>query len=92
VLGTTEALDAALAWYRATSLGGADVGTITVPTMYLWGAVDHTVGRAAAEATAAFVDAPYELVEIAGGGHFLTDDHPDDVTAALLRHLAAASD
>ena len=87
VLGTIDALDAALAWYRATSLGAVAVGTITVPTMYLWGDVDHTVGRTAAEATARYVDARYELVEIAGGGHFLTDDHPDEVTAALLRNV-----
>lgn len=87
VLGTVEALDAALAWYRATSLAAVSVGVVTVPTTYLWGDRDHTVGRTAAEATAHYVDAPYELIEIAGGGHFLTDDHPDEVNSALVRHL-----
>ena len=89
VLGTVDALDAALAWYRATSLGAVAIGAVRVPTTYLWGDHDHTVGRTAAEATARYVDAPYELVEIAGGGHFLTDDHPDEVTSARLRHLTS---
>ena len=92
VLGTVDALDAALAWYRATALGGVSVGPIRVPTLYLWGDADHTVGRTAAEATARYVDAPYELVVVPGGGHFLTDDHPEEVTAALLRHLRRRED
>jgi pimeloyl-ACP methyl ester carboxylesterase len=91
VLGTVDALDAALAWYRATSLGAVSIGPITVPTMYLWGDHDHTVGRTAAEATARYVDAPYELVEIASGGHFLTDDHPGEVTTALLRNVSSSA-
>jgi pimeloyl-ACP methyl ester carboxylesterase len=33
------------------------------------------------------VQGPFEFVEIDGGGHFLTDDHPADVNTALLRHL-----
>ena len=89
VLGTADALDAALAWYRATALGAVEVGTVAVPTMYLWGDHDHTVGRTAAEATARYVTAPYRFVEIPGGGHFLSDDHPDEVTGALLRHLGS---
>jgi pimeloyl-ACP methyl ester carboxylesterase len=90
VLGTVDALDAALAWYRATSLGAVAIGAVTVPTMYLWGDRDHTVGPTAAEATAGYVEARYELVQISGGGHFLTDDHPAEVTAALLRNVSAS--
>ena len=90
VLGNTAALEAALAWYRAAgTLSRIEAAPITVPTRYLWGDRDQSVGRAAAEATARYVTAPYQFTEIPGGGHFLTDDHPAEVTAALLDHLAA---
>ena len=43
------ALDAAMNWYRAAALGGglraADTPAVTVPTLYLWGNADSTVGR-----------------------------------------------
>ncbi|MGH1493763.1 MAG: alpha/beta fold hydrolase [Acidimicrobiales bacterium] len=92
VLGQREALDAALNWYRAASgagLAAAETAAVTVPTCYIWGTEDASVGRAAAEATAEHVTGPYQLVEVAGGGHFLTDDGSNPVvTASLLDHLA----
>ena len=92
VVGSEPALEAALAWYRAAgALTRIAAGPIAVPTLYLWGDVDQSVGRTAAEGTAQYVSAPYRFVEIAGGGHFLTDDHPDEVNAALLAHLEAES-
>lgn len=90
VLGSAEALEAALAWYRAAgTVSRLEAGEITVPTLYLWGDEDQSVGRAAAEATARYVRGPYRFVEVPGGGHFLTDDHPAEVNAALLAHLQA---
>ena len=92
VLGERPALDAALNWYRAASGAGlraADTPAVTVPTCYIWGTEDASVGRAAAEATAEHVTGPYRLVEVAGGGHFLTDDGSNSVvTEALLDHLS----
>ena len=88
VLGDRPALEAALNWYRAASGAGlraADTPTVTVPTCYLWGTEDASVGRAAAEGTADHVTGPYRFVEIPGGGHFLTDDGFNDaVTESLL--------
>ena len=58
---------------------------MTVATCYLWGTDDTSVGRTAAEATAEHVTGPYRFIEVAGGGHFLTDDGSNDVvTEALL--------
>lgn len=92
VIGSAPALEAALAWYRAAgALTQLAAGPIAVPTLYLWGDVDQSVGRSAAEGTAQHVSAAYRFVEIAGGGHFLTDDHPDEVNAALLAHLEAGA-
>jgi pimeloyl-ACP methyl ester carboxylesterase len=90
VLGKPDALEAALAWYRAAgSLAGLSAGPIGVPTLYLWGDADATVGPTAARGTHRYVTGRYRFVEIGGGGHFLTDDHPSDVTAALLDWLRA---
>ncbi len=93
VLGQPEAMEAALGWYRAASrVGGlrlADAPPCRVPTLYLWGVDDQSVGRRAAELTAEHVAAPYRLVELPGG-HFLTDDgNTDAVTRELLAHLTA---
>lgn len=79
VLGDPAALDAAMNWYRAAAQAGAglraaDTPAVTVPTYYVWGTGDQTVGRVAAELTAEHVTGPYRFVEIEGAGHFLTDD------------------
>ena len=90
VLGEPAAVEAALAWYRAAgTLGRADVGPVAVPTLYLWGEEDSTVGRGAAAGTAEFVTAPYRLETVPGVGHFITDQAPEIVTARLLAHLRA---
>ncbi|MBX3706380.1 MAG: alpha/beta hydrolase [Pseudomonadales bacterium] len=90
-LGTEAALDAALNWYRAATLAGPgarDVPAVTVPTLYLWGSADATVGRVAAEGTAERVTGPYVFEVIDGAGHFLTDDAGPRVISALRAFLA----
>lgn len=92
VLGERAALDAALNWYRAAFGGGStlaleDAPKIAVPTLYIWGNEDMSVGRLAAEGTAGFVDAPCAFLEIPGAGHFLAEEVPGKVNAALLRHI-----
>ena len=60
---------------------------MTVPTLYLWGDADATVGRTAAEATTDFVAAGYRFEVLPGVGHFVTDEVPDTVNRLLLEHL-----
>jgi len=97
-LSTHAAMDAALNWYRAafqgaSALATSDTPSVRVPTLFVWGDADRTVGRAAAEATRDFVVARYRFVELPGVGHFLTDQAAERVTQELLAHLAAhASD
>jgi pimeloyl-ACP methyl ester carboxylesterase len=91
-LGDAPTLEAALNWYRAAAKAGPglaarDIPAVTVPTLYLWGSADATVGRIAAEATAAQVTGPYRFEIIAGAGHFLTDDAGPAVVSAVLRFL-----
>jgi pimeloyl-ACP methyl ester carboxylesterase len=88
VLGTPAALEAALAWYRAREGLRVALGPIAVPTLYIWGDQDQTVGRMAAEGTASFVSAPYRFESLPGVGHYSTDQAPAPVTQLLLEHLA----
>jgi pimeloyl-ACP methyl ester carboxylesterase len=89
VLGNKAAMEAALAWYRARGAIRKPIGPIRVPTLYIWGDADDTVGRMAAEGTEDFVAAPYRFEVLAGIGHFAADQAPDRVSELLLEHLAA---
>jgi pimeloyl-ACP methyl ester carboxylesterase len=88
VIGNEPAMSAALAWYRARGTYHKPVGKTAVPTLYIWGDADDTVGRAAAEGTVDFISAPYRFEVMPGGGHFCADQFPDEVNALLLAHLA----
>lgn len=87
VLGTPAAMEAALAWYRARGTVHRPIGPITVPTLFLWGDADDTVGRMAAEGTVDFVEAPYRFEVLPGVGHYAPDQVPARVSELLLDHL-----
>jgi len=100
VLGSTEAIGAALNWYRAMSSapgtpgGGRTTATrsgpslrIDVPTLYIFGTADIFFSRAAAEASAAYVAGSYRFEPIEGAGHWLMERNPERVTEMLLEHL-----
>jgi pimeloyl-ACP methyl ester carboxylesterase len=91
VLGDKAAMEAALAWYRARGAIRGPLGPIRVPTLYIWGDADDTVGRVAAEGTQDFVAAPYRFEVLPGVGHFAADQSPDRVSELLLQHVAAYS-
>ena len=88
VLGNPAAMEAALAWYRARGAIRSPLGKIRVPTLYLWGDADDTVGRVAAEGTRDELIGPYHFAVLPGGSHFTQDQMPDAVNALLLAHLA----
>jgi pimeloyl-ACP methyl ester carboxylesterase len=89
VLGNKDAMEAALAWYRARGAIRGPLGMINVPTLYIWGDADDTVGRIAAEGTKDFIAAPYRFEALPGVGHFAADQAPDRVNELLLSHLKA---
>jgi pimeloyl-ACP methyl ester carboxylesterase len=89
VLGNKDAMEAALAWYRARGAIRGPLGPIRVPTLFIWGDADDTVGRAAAEGTVDFVAAPYSFQVLPGVGHFAADQAPQRVSELLLQHVAA---
>jgi pimeloyl-ACP methyl ester carboxylesterase len=84
----TEALTAALNWYRAAKREDI-AGEVTVPTLYVWGEDDPALGREAAEATAGHVRGPYRFVRLPGVGHWVAETAGEQLTKLLLEHLAA---
>ena len=58
-----------------------------MPTLFIWGDQDDTVGRAAAEGTGDFIAAPYQFASLSGVGHYAADQVPEQVNALLLEHL-----
>jgi pimeloyl-ACP methyl ester carboxylesterase len=84
------ALTAALNWYRATEPNSlTDVGTITVPTLYVWSDHDIALGRRAAESTVEWVTGPYRFEVLEGVSHWIPETAPGDLNRILLEHLAA---
>jgi pimeloyl-ACP methyl ester carboxylesterase len=65
------------------------VGAIEVPTLYVWGDADATVGRTAAQGTGEFVRAAYRFEVLPGVGHFVTDQAGEETSNLLLTHLAS---
>jgi pimeloyl-ACP methyl ester carboxylesterase len=85
------ALTSALNWYRALPLSGRDrVGTVRVPTLHLWGDRDVALGRAAIDASAAFVDAPYRLEVLDGANHWLPELAAERVAELVTAHVRSA--
>jgi pimeloyl-ACP methyl ester carboxylesterase len=89
VLGNKPAMEAALAWYRARGAIRGPLGPIRVPTLYIWGDADDTVGRTAAEGTVDFVAAPFCFEVLPGVGHFAADQAPGRVCELVLQHIAS---
>ena len=86
------AVEGAMNWYRAGAGGGlrlAETPPVSLPTLYLWGRNDATVGARAAELTAEYVTGPYAFVPVDDGTHFVVDQFPQVVTDLVLKHIRA---
>jgi pimeloyl-ACP methyl ester carboxylesterase len=87
ILGNAAAIEAALAWYRSNKGLAGDFGTIKVPTLYIWGDKDATVGPDAAQGTGEFVGAAYAMEVLPGVGHFVMDQAAARATELMLAHM-----
>ena len=67
----------------------ASIGPTRVPTLFIWGEADETVGRIAAEATAEFINADYRFAPLPGIGHYAADRQPVLVNELLLDNLVS---
>ncbi len=83
------ALPGGLGWYRGMpfSSPAATRRRVTVPTTLVWSDGDVAIGRAAVDATAAWVDAPYELVVLRGVSHWIPTQAPLALAAAILARI-----
>ena len=88
VLSAPGALTAALNWYRAMSSGDR-VDPVAVPTTYVWSDGDVAIGRTAAEACANYVTGDYRFVELPGITHWIPEQAPDQLAAAILDRIAS---
>ncbi|WP_406268021.1 alpha/beta hydrolase [Nocardia sp. NBC_00881] len=82
------ALTAALNWYRAMHLAGP-IGPVSVPTLYVWGTEDVTIGSTAALATQKYASGPYRFEMLEDVSHWVPEEAPEALTRLLMRHLLA---
>ena len=96
VIGKTEALDAALNWYRANSFSPSlDQATnrrsntpdIETPTMYIWSTEDTALGRQGAELTSSFVSGEYRYEVFEGVNHWITEIAAEQLNTVMLDFL-----
>jgi pimeloyl-ACP methyl ester carboxylesterase len=86
------ALTAALNWYRANSFESEsmrDLGSVSVPTMYVWSTEDIALGRDAAEATGNYIDGPYRFEVLEGVSHWIPESAADELSELLLDFLGS---
>jgi pimeloyl-ACP methyl ester carboxylesterase len=88
VLSAPGALTAALNWYRAMS-SRERVDPVEVPTTYVWSDGDVAIGRTAAEACANYVTGDYAFVKLPGITHWIPEQAPDQLAAAILDRIAS---
>ena len=60
----------------------------TKPTLVIWGAEDAALPPALAHGFTELIPGAGEPVVVEGAGHFLQEDRPDEVAAAIVRFLA----
>jgi pimeloyl-ACP methyl ester carboxylesterase len=81
-------LTGALNWYRALSRDQLSaVGTVTVPTTYVWSDKDPVVGLTAALRTADWVEADYQMVVLKGVTHWVPEEAPGALADATLARI-----
>ncbi len=84
------AMKAALNWYRAIGEDWARVPPVAVASTLVWGAGDIAVARSGVDLCAEFVHADLTVVALEDKGHWLPEEAPDELTAAILARTGIA--
>ena len=96
VLGSKEALGAALNWYRANigdrNLRGPATGAVEVPTMFTWSDGDTALCIDGAVLTEQYVEGPYRFEVIEGVSHWIPDLAPAAMSSLLVEHVTQYSE
>lgn len=86
------ALTGGLNWYRAIPFSlSNEVPDVSVPTTLVWSDGDKALGRRMAELTGEHVDGPYEFIEFVGASHWIPEERPVDLAAAIVSRTHAAA-
>lgn len=85
-LSEPGALTAALNWYRAGRPDRA-IGTVDVPTLYVWSTQDIAFGPVAAHETRQWAVGPYRFETLEGVSHWIPEEAPEPLNRLLLEHL-----
>src|ERR1700746_2103518 len=85
VIGNPPAMEATLGWDPDRG-ERSPIGPTRVPTLFIWGDADDTVGRMAAEGTAEFIEADYRFAPLPGVGHYAADQQPARISELLFDH------
>ena len=82
------ALTTALNWYRAIPLSAKDeVPAVAVPTTLVWSDGDLVLGQHGAALTREYVTGDYEFVELSGVSHWIPQERPEELAAAILSRV-----
>ncbi|HEX7739519.1 MAG TPA: alpha/beta fold hydrolase [Marmoricola sp.] len=89
--GDGAALKGGLGWYRALPFSDRKLFgmRVSVPTTYVWSDRDPALGRVGAELCERYVTAPYRFIELNGVSHWIPDEEPDELAAAILDRVGA---
>lgn len=94
--GETTSLTAAINYYRANVLKMmADSGSWTpvrVPTLFVYGERDQFVVPETVRDVGRYVAAPYSEVRLARAGHWVQQEYPNEVNAALVKFLGGGEE
>jgi len=89
--GETTSLTAAINYYRANLFPmWADSESWTpvrVPTLFIYGECDAFVVPETVRGVGRYVEAPYSEVRLSRAGHWVQQEYPNEVNAALLKFL-----
>jgi pimeloyl-ACP methyl ester carboxylesterase len=86
------ALTGGLNWYRAIPFSlSNEVPDVSVPTTLVWSDGDKALGRRMAELTEEHVGGAYEFIEFAGASHWIPEERPVDLAAAIVSRAHAAA-
>jgi pimeloyl-ACP methyl ester carboxylesterase len=77
------AMTAVLNWYREGNDLTGSLGSVNVPTRYIWGAEDAYLGKTAAVSTGTYCNGLYDFVQLANRSHWLMDEDPLSIVALL---------
>jgi pimeloyl-ACP methyl ester carboxylesterase len=94
LLGTPDAIQAALNIFRASFSNGLEVPAalplpVTAPTVYIWGDRDVNNCGDGEPMTRELCPVSYRYEELKGVSHWIPEEAPDQLNAILLDHLGS---